>query len=140
MDDSISAIINKYTGREFLLPLLYELNESVNEIDYETIKLISKRFEMSTNDVYSVVTFYPVIKLFGDKINTIYVCFCNNCYIKGSQNIYDYINVRNKSNKINLLKKNLNHRIIASPVLVINNMIHERTKISQIKAIIDNLD
>ncbi len=64
MDDKIAEILVQFTReRGNLLPILQKIQELEKGISPEAIKEVSRYLDLSENDTYSVVSFYPHLSL-----------------------------------------------------------------------------
>jgi NADH-quinone oxidoreductase subunit E len=90
-------IIIRETIRQFskerssLIPMLSKLQETEHYLSPQAITEVSLFLGVSENDVYSVASFYPRLKLARPVGHTIKVCQCTACYLMGGEGILDIL-------------------------------------------------
>lgn len=77
--------------RSNLIPLLRRFQEAKKFLSPEAITDISNFLDLSENDVYSVASFYNQFRFARPGNHIIKVCFCNTCYLQGSESILESI-------------------------------------------------
>jgi len=62
LSDNIKGIITNYgTGREFLLPILNDINIKFGHISENTLVEISKQMDIAIGEIHGVMTFYSYL-------------------------------------------------------------------------------
>lgn len=95
MNDNLSeieSIISKYEGRkEFLIPILQEIQEKYNYLPKDALIYVSKKLSVPLIQVYSVATFYKTFSLKPKGKHIIRVCLGTACHVRGAPRIVDEI-------------------------------------------------
>ncbi len=95
MNDKLSeieSIISKYEGRkEFLIPILQEIQEKYNYLPKDALIYVSKKLSIPLIQVYSVATFYKTFSLKPKGKHIIRVCLGTACHVRGAPRIVDEI-------------------------------------------------
>lgn len=95
MNDNLSeieSIISKYEGRkEFLIPILQEIQEKYNYLPKDALIYVSKKLSVPLIQVYSVATFYKTFSLKPKGKHIIKVCLGTACHVRGAPRIVDEI-------------------------------------------------
>lgn len=91
MSKDLKKVIEHYPKgrREFLIPLLQDVQEHEGYISKESIKLIAKHLDLPSSKIYGVATFYNQFKFNAPGKYHIQVCRGTACHVKGSSNILD---------------------------------------------------
>ncbi len=69
--------------REYLLPLLQEIQDSIGYISRKTMERTACFFRMNPSEIYSVITFYKKFRTRPLGENSIHVCMGTACYFLG---------------------------------------------------------
>jgi len=82
----IDAILAKYpdAGRESLIPLLQDVQESQGYISREAVVVIGRHLKLPTSKIYGVATFYNQFHFQPQGKFHIQVCRGTACHVKGS--------------------------------------------------------
>ena len=145
MRSEINIIINKYQNYDNpLIMILQEVQDKYGYLSYEMMNIISKKLNISINEIYSVASFYNDFKMNPVGKYKISVCEGTVCYINGSKEIVSEIEkiLGIKSGEVT---KDFMFSLDTSrclgccsmaPVMIINDKIYGNLKISDVKRII----
>ena len=145
MRSEINIIINKYQNYDNpLIMILHEVQDKYGYLSYEMMNIISKKLNISINEIYSVASFYNDFKMNPVGKYKISVCEGTVCYINGSKEIVSEIEkiLGIKSGEVT---KDFMFSLDTSrclgccsmaPVMIINDKIYGNLKISDVKRII----
>ena len=88
-------ILEKYESkRENLVTAFQDIQEAEGFISPEAIAEVSKDFDISRADAYSVVSFYAQFKFSKPGKHTIKVCKGTACHVRGSGNLLSALEER----------------------------------------------
>ncbi|MBP7795150.1 MAG: NADH-quinone oxidoreductase subunit NuoE [Elusimicrobiales bacterium] len=73
-----------YTRRDYLIPVLQEVQQTDGYISMDAIKEIAKHFKISSSKVYGVATFYNQFRFEPKGKYHVMVCRGTACHVKGS--------------------------------------------------------
>jgi len=92
-NDKLLEIVKKYpeSKREYLIPMLQDVQESQKYISRDSIKIIGKHLNLPASKIYGVATFYNQFKFTPPGLFHIQVCRGTACHVKGSFNLLDTI-------------------------------------------------
>lgn len=90
-NNKLLEIVKKYpeANREYLIPMLQDVQESQKYISRESIKIIGKHLNLPASKIYGVATFYNQFKFTPPGLFHIQVCRGTACHVKGSFNLLD---------------------------------------------------
>ena len=74
-----------------LIMILHGIQDYHGYLDYDIMEYLSKKINVSINEIYSVASFYNDFKVNPVGKYQINVCLGTVCYIKGSENIVNEI-------------------------------------------------
>lgn len=143
----VNELLNKYKcNKEFLMPILQEVQEIYGYLPYETLKIISDKLNISLEQIYSVASFYNQFKFKQNAKYKISVCLGTVCYVKGSNEILEEIKRILKIDVGQTTEDGLfsieNARCLGccslAPVMMINDKVYSQVKKSEIKSILDS--
>jgi NADH:ubiquinone oxidoreductase subunit E len=91
MNESIEPILAKYqgVGRDALIPVLQEVQESHGYLSREAVTRISRHLRLPTSKVYGVATFYNQFRFQRKGKYHITVCRGTACHVKGSAKLLE---------------------------------------------------
>jgi NADH:ubiquinone oxidoreductase subunit E len=90
--EKIDRVIAKYKGRHgSLIPVLKESQDVVGYLPKLVQRRIAAGLNVSPSQVYGVVSFYAFFTIVPRGKHVIRVCLGTACYVKGSQQIIEYI-------------------------------------------------
>ncbi len=86
----IEEILQRFNPkREYLLPVLQEIQERMGYLSREAMECIARFFHLPPSEVFSLVTFYPQFRRKPPGRHTIHVCLGTACYLMGGSLILD---------------------------------------------------
>jgi NADH:ubiquinone oxidoreductase subunit E len=90
--EKIDRVIAKHKGRHgSLIPVLKESQDIVGYLPKLVQRRIAAGLSLSPSQVYGVVSFYAFFTIVPRGKHVIRVCLGTACYVKGSQQIIEYI-------------------------------------------------
>jgi len=90
--EKIDRVIAKHKGRHgSLIPVLKESQDVVGYLPKLVQRRIAAGLSLSPSQVYGVVSFYAFFTIVPRGKHVIRVCLGTACYVKGSQQIIEYI-------------------------------------------------
>lgn len=128
-----------------LMPVLQKAQEIYGYLPIEVQKMIAKGLEIHIEEVYGVATFYSQFSLNPKGKYKISVCLGTACYVKGAGDIYDKfareLGVKDGAMTEDGLFSLEACRCIGAcglaPVITINEEVHGRLTVDDVKTIID---
>lgn len=88
--EKIDQVISKYRGRHgALIPVLKETQDICGYLPKKVQHRIAEGLNLSTSQVYGVVSFYAFFTTVPRGRHIIRVCLGTACYVKGSKQILD---------------------------------------------------
>lgn len=142
--EAINSIVSKYQSkREYLIPVLQEVQEHQGYISREAIQIIGKQLNLTASKIYGVATFYNQFKFIAPGKNHIQVCRGTACHVKGSANVLESIKRELKINPGETTRDGLfSLEVVAcigacglAPVISINGEFHASITNSKLKKI-----
>jgi NADH-quinone oxidoreductase subunit E len=79
----------KSPRREFLIPILQDIQESDGFLSRDSIKLVSEYLNLPSSKIYGVATFYNQFRFNPPGKFHIQVCRGTACHVKGSFNVLE---------------------------------------------------
>ncbi len=143
----VIEILNKYKNeKEFLMPILQEIQEIYGYLPCDELKYISEKLEISLEEIYSVASFYNQFKFKQNAKYKISVCLGTVCYVKGSNEILEEIKRILKIDVGGITEDGLfsieNARCLGccslAPVMMINDKVYSQIKKEELKTILDS--
>jgi NADH:ubiquinone oxidoreductase subunit E len=89
--NAVEAVLKKHprAGRDALIPILQEVQESQGFLSREAVALISKHLNLSTAKIYGVATFYNQFRFLPKGKYHFTVCRGTACHVKGSNRVLE---------------------------------------------------
>ena len=88
--EKIDQVIGKYKGRHgALIPVLKEVQDICGYLPKKVQHRIAQGLQLSSSQIYGVVSFYAFFTTIPRGRNIIRVCLGTACYVKGSKMILD---------------------------------------------------
>ncbi len=88
----IDQVIDKYRGRHgALIPVLKEVQDICGYLPKKVQHRIAQGLQLSSSQVYGVVSFYTFFTTIPRGKYIIRVCLGTACYVKGSKQILDHL-------------------------------------------------
>lgn len=87
----LDAVLKKYprAGRDALIPILQEVQETQGYLSREAVTLISKHLNLPAVKIYGVATFYNQFRFQPKGKYHIMVCRGTACHVKGSSRVLE---------------------------------------------------
>lgn len=87
----IISVIESFpsSNREYLIPMLQEIQEIQGYISREAIQLIGKHLNLPASKIYGVATFYNQFRFNPPGKYHIQICRGTACHVKGSSKLMD---------------------------------------------------
>jgi len=87
----INSVIEKFptAKREYLIPMLQEIQEKQGYISREAIQLIGRYLNLPASKIYGVATFYNQFRFNPPGKYHIQICRGTACHVKGSSKLMD---------------------------------------------------
>jgi NADH-quinone oxidoreductase E subunit len=133
--------------KEFLLPILQDLQDQLGHLDDELISEVGKYLNLPINKVYGVAAFYSSFKFHPKGKYHIRICKGTACHLHGGSNYLCEIEKRlkvkagntSRDRRFSLEVTTCMGACEASPILEINNTIHTRVTPEELNTIIRSL-
>lgn len=128
-----------------LMPVLQEAQGKFGYLPVEILEMISKGLNIPLSEIYGVATFYSQFTFIPKGENNISVCLGTACYVKGAEKILaeieNVLGIKCGGTTPDLKFSITPTRCIGAcglaPVININDEIHGRLKVEDIKGIIE---
>jgi len=93
MSTDIESIFKKYKQgrREYLIPLLQEIQNDLGYLSEEAIVRVGSFVGLSTTKIYGLATFYDQFRFVPSGKVQIKICHGTSCFLNGSQSVTDKI-------------------------------------------------
>jgi NADH-quinone oxidoreductase subunit E len=93
MSTDIESIFKKYKQgrREYLIPLLQEIQDDLGYLSEEAIIKVGSFVGLSTTKIYGLATFYDQFRFVPSGKVQIKICHGTSCFLNGSQSVIDKI-------------------------------------------------
>jgi NADH-quinone oxidoreductase subunit E len=90
-NESIKKVLDKhkYAGRDKLIPILQEVQESEGYLSKDAVVEIGKHLNLPASKIYGVATFYNQFRFQPLGKYHIMVCRGTACHVKGSKGVLD---------------------------------------------------
>jgi NADH:ubiquinone oxidoreductase subunit E len=145
-ENKFNELLNKYTNKEFLIPILQEIQGIYGYLSYKQLKIVSEKLNVSLEEIYSVASFYNQFKFNPNSKYKISVCLGTVCYVKGANNILEEIKKILNINEGETTEDGLfsieKARCLGccslAPVMMINDKVYSEVKIENVKLILDS--
>jgi len=90
--NNLETILAEYgRERDNLIPLLQEVQERLQFLSPEAVRLVADHLGLSENDVYGVATFYAQFRFIPPGLHHVKVCQGTACHVRGSDRIMDAV-------------------------------------------------
>ena len=141
-------MIRKYPpSREYLIPILQEVQDHFGFLSMESIFTISDYLELPESKVYGVATFYNQFKLRPPGKYQIQICRGTACHVKGSFNLLETLKrelgiepgVTTKDGLFSLETVACIGACSIAPVLTVNGKFHGRVDTKSVEKIVKTL-
>ncbi len=143
----VSNIIERHknAGRDSLIPILQEVQESYGYLSKEAVVQIGKHLKLPTSKIYGVATFYNQFRFQATGKYHIMVCRGTACHVKGSAEVLASLEKELNIKAGNTTRDGLfSIEVVAcigacglAPVISINGEFHANLTPSAIKGVLD---
>ena len=84
----LDAIVSKYRGQDdALISVLQEIQAEFGWVPRESIERVADAFQISSGEVFGVLTFYEQFYMTPRGRNTVRACRGTACYVRGAKSI-----------------------------------------------------
>jgi NADH-quinone oxidoreductase subunit E len=89
--NAVEAVLKKHprAGRDALIPILQEVQESQGYLSRDAVTLISRHLNLSAAKIYGVATFYNQFRFLPKGKYHFTVCRGTACHVKGSNRVLE---------------------------------------------------
>ena len=146
---SVEEIVKKYPAkREYLIPLLQQIQEREGYISKEAVRLISRRLKISENVIFGVASFYAQFRFHPPGKHHIHVCMGTACHVKGGEQILNTLKHRlgikegetTPDGKYDLNRVACLGCCALAPVVMIDGKIHSQMNVLKMRELMDEYD
>lgn len=148
METAIDNILRKYDdcGRDALIPLLQEIQESEGYLSEEAIVKTGKKLHIPTSKIYGVATFYNQFRFEPKGKYHIQVCRGTACHVLGSLTVLQELEKALKAKAGQTTRDGMfSIEVVAcigacglAPVICINGAFHANVTAQSIKEILES--
>jgi len=145
--DTLEQILVAYgRERDNLIPLLQEVQEHLQYLSPEAVRLVAEHLDLSENDVYGVATFYTQFRFIPPGLHHVRVCQGTACHVRGSDMILDAISrttgiepgETSEDGKFSLERVACFGSCALAPVVVLDDKVYGRMTAAKTKKIIED--
>lgn len=145
--DTLEQILAGYgRERDNLIPLLQEVQEHLQYLSAEAVRMVADHLELSENDVYGVATFYTQFRFIPPGLHHVRVCQGTACHVRGSDMILDAISrttgiepgQTSEDGKFSLERVACFGSCALAPVVVLDDKVYGRMTAAKTKKIIED--
>ncbi|MEW6051145.1 MAG: NAD(P)H-dependent oxidoreductase subunit E [Candidatus Zixiibacteriota bacterium] len=138
-------ILGDFKGVESdLIPILLRVQEGLGYISEEAVRCISLFLKLSENQIYGVASFYPKFRFSEPGAQKIKVCMGTACHVKGGHFLSDAvawelgisIGQASADKRFDFQRATCLGCCTLAPVVQIDDRIHARVLVTQIKEIL----
>ncbi len=142
----IDRVVDKYQGQEgSMIPVLHEVQQAVGYLPEDVQAYVAEKMGVPLSEVYGVVSFYALFTTEPIGKYKISICLGTACYVKGSGRILEEFEKKlgikvGETTKDGLFTLEACRCLGAcglAPVLVVNENVHGRLKITDVPDIIE---
>ena len=148
-EKSYLKTIMEFKGLESdLIPLLIRIQEQDGYISMESVRRVSRFLRISENQVYGVATFYPKFRFTSPGKKSIKVCMGTACHVRGGQFLSETVGWKlgisigqtTQDTQFDFQRGTCLGCCTLGPVVQINEEIHSRVLVTQLKEILERDD
>ena len=138
-ESEINKIISKYIGKkDFILRILYELQNKYGFIKKEWLLMISDKLRYPVSKLMDIVSFYNFFILSSTKKNLIKIYYSPSCFVKNAKSIKIYLENHPDIKNYEIMYLH-NENCIDSLCIEIGDKFFENVKLENISQIIKEL-
>ena len=143
--NNLENILAEYgRERDNLIPLLQEVQERLQFLSPEAVRLVADHLGLSENDVYGVATFYAQFRFVPPGLHHVKVCQGTACHVRGSDRIMDAVSRKtgiepgetSADGKFSLEQVACFGSCALAPVVVLDDKVYGRMTAAKTKKII----
>jgi NADH-quinone oxidoreductase subunit E len=144
-----SKIFKDFKGVESdLIPLLIRIQEQDRYISAEAVQQISRFIHISENQIYGVATFYPKFRFTAPGKKSIKVCMGTACHVRGGLFLSETVGWKlgisigqtTQDKQFDFQRATCLGCCTLGPVVQINEDIHSRVLVTELKEILEQHD
>ncbi|MCY2930960.1 MAG: NADH-quinone oxidoreductase subunit NuoE [Planctomycetota bacterium] len=92
-ETDIEAILARHpaAGREALIPVLQEIQESQGYLSRQAVSLVGRRLKLPASKIFGVATFYNQFRFAPKGKYHFTICRGTACHVKGSEKVLDMV-------------------------------------------------
>jgi NADH-quinone oxidoreductase subunit E len=144
-----SKIFQEFNGIESdLIPLLIRIQEQDGYISAEAVRRISRFIHISENQIYGVATFYPKFRFTSPGKKSIKVCMGTACHVRGGLFLSETVGWKlgisigqtTQDKQFDFQRATCLGCCTLGPVVEINEDIHSRVLVTELKEILEQHD
>lgn len=148
-EQDYSAIFSQFKGKEAdLLPILLRIQEKEGYISEEAVRHISKFLKLSESQIYGVASFYPKYRFNKPGKKSIKVCMGTACHVKGGKFLSDAVGWKlginigqtTEDGRFDFQRGTCLGCCTLGPVVKINDDVHSRMQVTDLKKILEEND
>lgn len=145
--DTLEQILAGYgRERDNLIPLLQEVQEHLQFLSAEAVRVVAEHLDLSENDVYGVATFYTQFRFVPPGLHHVRVCQGTACHVRGSDMILDAISrttglepgQTSEDGRFSLERVACFGSCALAPVVVLDDKVYGRMTAAKTKKIIED--
>jgi len=145
--DTLEQILAGYgRERDNLIPLLQEVQEHLQFLSAEAVRMVAEHLDLSENDVYGVATFYTQFRFVPPGLHHVRVCQGTACHVRGSEMILDAISrttglepgQTSEDGRFSLERVACFGSCALAPVVVLDDKVYGRMTAAKTKKIIED--
>lgn len=143
----VVEIINKYINTDgCVIPILQDIQKEFGYLSYDNMVMVANSLDIPLEELYSTASFYTQFKFNVRGKYVISLCLGTVCYVKGANDILEYI-----KNKLKITGSNCSDDGLFSidttrclgccgmaPVMKINDDIYGNLKLSDLDKILES--
>jgi NADH-quinone oxidoreductase E subunit len=143
----ISELLEKYSGREDLMPALQDIQKEYGYLSEENLIIVSKKLNVPLSQISGVATFYNWFKL--KPVGKYHVAICRGtaCHVNNSEQLQKFIEKKLRINAGELTDDkifslecvNCIGACAKAPAMMINNVVYGELTEKKIDIILDDL-
>jgi NADH-quinone oxidoreductase subunit E len=145
LEQDYNGLLAEFNGSEGeLIPLLQRVQERFGFISEKSINVISRFLRISENQIFGVASFYSQFRFIAPGRNSIKVCLGTACHVRGGQILSEAVQreldvlpgYATKDKRFDLQRVACLGCCALAPVIQINDDIHSRMTVIQLKGIL----
>jgi len=145
----IEDVLNRFKDnqRQFLLPILQEIQNEIGYLSNEAITLVGKHLNLPTSKIYAVATFYDQFRFTPSAKYQVMLCNGTACHLNESETVLQEIekclNIKaGQTTKDKLFRLEVTPCVGAcgqSPVMKVNDVFYPGITVKSVSGIIEGI-